>query len=452
MLYTEMARAHAQFMVESITPPRVDEDGIKTGPCGNYPRSLNPVVFTPGQEITVEWKETIDHPGSYRIAFSPSNDQGFDDNVLAEIVDTQDGADVPHYYSANINLPDMVCEDCSLQLIQTMTDRNPPTQYFSCADIRLVADSAPLDVQNVTISSGNNEISLSWQLPAVENIQVMVLKSTVQINDAPVNGAAYDAGDNIGEASVLFVGNASQVIASGLEANQNYHFKIFTLDSEYRYSTGVEVQQTVSQDINDTQAPASVQNFSATVVGDTIELAWVNPVEDFYKVLILWDTNPIESDPIDTSRYNIDDMIGSTSHVVFNGLGNMATVLDLPGGQTYYFKIYAHDASFNYSRGVDANAFLPATGTNQKPQLTLVATQNGGLATTIYQDRGLVRVTVMIEDDSDVAQATINWEGTDDRLVDIQDSFGAGSVGHLGLLLFLLLLQRYYSMSTRRKF
>ena len=174
MLYTEMARAHARFAVDSITPPRSDSAGIKTGPCGNIPRSQNPVVFTPGQQITVDWEETINHPGYYRIAFSPANDQGFDDNVLYQVDDNQDGSDVPHYYSATITLPDIECEDCSLQLIQYMTERDPPTLYYSCADIRLVADNPPPNVQNATSASGNNEISIAWQYPNTNDLQVLV--------------------------------------------------------------------------------------------------------------------------------------------------------------------------------------------------------------------------------------------------------------------------------------
>ena len=498
MLYTEMARAHARFGVDSVTPPRSDNDGIKSGPCGNDPRSLSPVEFSPGQQITVEWEETINHPGYYRIAFSPANDQGYDDNVLYQVDDDQDGADVPHYYSATITLPDIECDDCSLQLIQYMTERNPPTLYYSCADIRLVADNPPPDVQNVVSASGNNEISVAWQYPNSDQLQVLVLQDTSPINGNPIDGQSYTSGDSIGTSDVLYVGNASQVIATSLTPGQNYYFKIFVVNSNYLYSPGVEVQQLATQDLNDSQAPQAIQNFNAIVVNNTVELSWDNPSDDFYKVLVLWDTNPIIVDPINSNRYDAGDLIG-TARVVFNGLGDLATVVDLLGGQTHYLKIYAHDGSFNYSPGIETSVFLPAGGTNQQPQLSLVVSQNGTPVTTVYQDKGLVTITVIIEDDSDVGQAMISWGGTDDRLVDLdnsfnsltidpvvlqqdtytvhvavadngnppltstlsmnfevvsatgEDSMGAGSIGHLGLLLVLLLLQRFYTMHTQRR-
>ncbi|WP_455200630.1 SCE4755 family polysaccharide monooxygenase-like protein, partial [Kaarinaea lacus] len=416
ILYTEMASAHARFVVDSATPPRSDNAGIKTGPCGGYPPSQDPVVFTPGQQITVEWEETINHPGYYRIAFSPAGDQGYDENVLYQVDDDQDGSDVPHFYSATITLPDIECEDCSLQLIQYMTERDPPSLYYSCADIRLVADGPPPDVQNPLIASGNNEISISWQFPNTSDLQVLVLQDTSPITGTPITGLAYTSGDTVDTASVLYAGNASQVIANNLSPNQTYYFKIFVVDSAYRYSTGIELQQTVAQELNDTEPPLSVQNFTASLVDNSVELNWENPVDDFYKVLILWDTNPIIINPIDSNRYDAGDLIG-TARVVFNGLGNAATVVDLLSARTHYFKIYTHDSSFNYSQGIESSVFLPADGVNQKPQLSLAVSQNGSPVTTVYQDKGLVTISVIIQDDSDVSQATISWGGTDTRLV-----------------------------------
>ncbi|WP_455365333.1 SCE4755 family polysaccharide monooxygenase-like protein [Kaarinaea lacus] len=498
MFYTEMARAHARFALDGEVPPRSTSAGIKTGPCGDIPRSQNPTTLTAGQQITMEWEETIDHPGSYRIAFSPANDEGFDDNVLYDAIDTQDGGNLPHRYSTTITLPNMVCETCSLQLIQTMTDRNPPTMYYSCADIRLVADVPPQDVQNLTAASGNNEVSIAWDYPDSNNLEVLVLQSTSVITASPAEGQAYQVNDIIDSSSVVYTGASSQYVATGLTVDQTYHFKVFVLDQQLRYSPGVEVQQTISDNSNDTIAPAPVQNFTATAEGDTMRLSWENPADDFYKVVIVWDTISIDTDPIANMRYNIGDEVG-TSSVVFNGLGNSASIAGLSPGQTYYFKIFAHDANFNYSSGVEASEFLPADGVvNQQPELSLTLSQNGMPVTTVYQDRGPVTMTVMITDDNDPEQATISWGGTDTRLEDTDalpntltfdpsvlsvgsyrvqvtvadngnppqsatanvsieilsayddDSSGAGSVGHIGLLLFLLLLQRYYSWRTRR--
>jgi hypothetical protein len=141
-LPADAALAHARWKTDStVLVPRSANDDLKTGPCGNVSRTDTPKVFSPGQTIEVEWVETINHPGSYLIAFSPANDTGFENNKLYSADDTL-GAETPtpHGYKATITLPMQTCEACTLQLVQVMTDRTPPSNYYSCADIKIVAD------------------------------------------------------------------------------------------------------------------------------------------------------------------------------------------------------------------------------------------------------------------------------------------------------------------------
>jgi hypothetical protein len=110
----------------------------KTPPCEG-PRTQLPTTYAPGQTITVHWLETIDHPGNYRIAFSPAADQGFDDNVLLDNIPDINGP-VPaggRPYQADVTLPTIECTDCTLQLIQVMTETVPPSLYYSCTDLVL---------------------------------------------------------------------------------------------------------------------------------------------------------------------------------------------------------------------------------------------------------------------------------------------------------------------------
>ncbi len=130
--------AHARIKVTGALVPRNNDAGIKTGPCGGVPRLAQPAVYPPGATITVTWEETINHPGRYEFYFSPANDQNF--QLLQTVVDTQDGGGLPHQYSTQLTLPNVQCTDCTLQMIQVMTE-NPanPSLYYSCADIRLQA-------------------------------------------------------------------------------------------------------------------------------------------------------------------------------------------------------------------------------------------------------------------------------------------------------------------------
>lgn len=140
---TTSSYAHARFMLNAAFKARDNATGHKIAPCGGVPRTNNPTILKAGQTVKIEWEETINHPGYYQILFSAENDENFV-QLGEDIIDDQnDGATVPHAFSAEIQVPDVVCDNCTLQMIQVMTDRNPPVNYYSCADIQIKAADDP---------------------------------------------------------------------------------------------------------------------------------------------------------------------------------------------------------------------------------------------------------------------------------------------------------------------
>jgi len=129
------AQSHALWDPNGLVKPRSNRDDIKTGPCG-VARTDTAVTLAAGSTVNLSIERTVFHRGYFRIAFSPANDQDFDSYVLADQVPENSSQ---HFYTVSVTLPDMECSACTLQLIQVMLDRNPPTNYYSCADIRLVA-------------------------------------------------------------------------------------------------------------------------------------------------------------------------------------------------------------------------------------------------------------------------------------------------------------------------
>ena len=123
--------------------PRTTEN--KTGPCGaaGSTRGTKIARFAPGEPITVEWDETVDHPGHYRIAFDDDGDDVFvnpnnpDDNfafTLMEPIPDRDGG----HYAQSITLPATPCNNCTLQLMQIMTTQVPyDSFYYQCADLTI---------------------------------------------------------------------------------------------------------------------------------------------------------------------------------------------------------------------------------------------------------------------------------------------------------------------------
>ncbi|MBK8013151.1 MAG: lytic polysaccharide monooxygenase [Deltaproteobacteria bacterium] len=143
------------------TPPsRYGRSTLKVGPCGRAGgvRSTNVTTFRPGEVITVQWDEYVDHPGHFRVAFDVDGDDDFKDPtctagctttfptfqfytdptiLLDNIPDTQGGAS-----SVQVTLPNVECDNCTLQVIQVMYDKPPYESpgndvYYQCADLVL---------------------------------------------------------------------------------------------------------------------------------------------------------------------------------------------------------------------------------------------------------------------------------------------------------------------------
>jgi hypothetical protein len=147
-----VAAAHIQ-----LTNPLPRTLELKQPNCGltGSTRSANPAVYPPGATITVTWKETINHPGHYRVSFDQDGEDftiplSFTDTTQTEnvLVDNiADAAIANDTYNLEITLPNLECENCTLQVIQMMTDKPPYGDgndiYFQCADVALRAD-APL--------------------------------------------------------------------------------------------------------------------------------------------------------------------------------------------------------------------------------------------------------------------------------------------------------------------
>lgn len=154
-----VASAHIQLMdpVPRTTMQKEQHCGDPTAP------RRAPRVLVPGSKFTVMWLETVDHPGHYRISFDldgsdffiPPNTTattvGLDPTVMIDLIpDVQGNLPIAgRMYMQEITLPNVECANCTLQVIQLMTDKPPYTTdtlsddvYFQCADIQL-SNSAP---------------------------------------------------------------------------------------------------------------------------------------------------------------------------------------------------------------------------------------------------------------------------------------------------------------------
>ena len=138
--------ATAHIALRSPAPRTADQ---KAGPCGaaGSTRGTNVTTYAPGETITVEWDETVGHPGHYRIAFDDDGNDAFqnpnmpDDNFPSTLVDQITDRDGETHYTQTVTLPATPCTNCTLQLVQVMTTAVPYNSfYFQCADLTIGGD------------------------------------------------------------------------------------------------------------------------------------------------------------------------------------------------------------------------------------------------------------------------------------------------------------------------
>ncbi|MCY1006391.1 lytic polysaccharide monooxygenase [Nannocystis pusilla] len=144
--------ASAHIALSSPLPRHVEQ---KSGPCGvgpNDARGDEVATFQGGETIMVRWTETVDHPGHFRISFDNDGHDdfgdpaGYDDfysNPAVLVDEIADKSGPQQMYEQAVTLPLMSCDNCTLQVIQVMTDK-PPYEvgtndlYYQCADIVLM--------------------------------------------------------------------------------------------------------------------------------------------------------------------------------------------------------------------------------------------------------------------------------------------------------------------------
>jgi len=182
--------ASASAHIELVEPaPRYTLPANKSCPCGagdsnrrceqtaeeshDPLRSANVTTFEAGATIHVVADEYVDHAGRMRVAFDPSGADlaDFNDNVLMDVADPSErglSMATPHVWEFDVQLPDMTCEDCTLQVIQVMQggtenpvmDPAPLSTYYTCADIRLVAAAGSTDGEDAQVGDeGDTEDS-----------------------------------------------------------------------------------------------------------------------------------------------------------------------------------------------------------------------------------------------------------------------------------------------------
>jgi MYXO-CTERM domain-containing protein len=145
-----VAEAHTLLAVPA---PLTNDDNAKSGPCGCYfgspedpnedatalacPAQFDKTDLVAGEPLLVVWVETVNHDGSFRLAFSdlPVTEVSKADLAAGVLYDEPDQNDTSGAtIETTISVPNEPCESCTLQLRQDMGG----SFYYSCAAIRIL--------------------------------------------------------------------------------------------------------------------------------------------------------------------------------------------------------------------------------------------------------------------------------------------------------------------------
>jgi MYXO-CTERM domain-containing protein len=177
------ARAHIQLLEPtSWVEEGANGDPQKAAPCGGSTGTPTSAIteYHVGDTITVRWRETVPHPGHFRISLAENRTDFVDPPVQADANQISISADIMDppvlpvlkdnisprtsvaapgtMFEEQVTLPDTPCEKCTLQVIQFMAEHAPGYFYHHCADIRILAagEEGEGDGAGGTASSGSS--------------------------------------------------------------------------------------------------------------------------------------------------------------------------------------------------------------------------------------------------------------------------------------------------------
>ncbi|XP_033738830.1 uncharacterized protein LOC117326259 isoform X2 [Pecten maximus] len=116
-------------------------DNLRTpGPCG-MPKGLGALTtFKAGTKINVTWHLGYPHQGGYHLAVLDHND-----NVVHDFFQGFIGQNDPTTLQHEVTIPDIACNNCSLQLTRVAGEWRLATCdyiFWSCADINILSSSS----------------------------------------------------------------------------------------------------------------------------------------------------------------------------------------------------------------------------------------------------------------------------------------------------------------------
>ncbi len=104
-----------------------------------------------------------------------------------------------------------------------------------------IDNASPADASWGAVTPGNAQVALNWSNPGSDFSGVIILRNTLPEVGDPMEGRSYVAGNVIGTAQVVYVGNGTTFTDTGVANGTEYYYMIHSYDTYRNYSVGVTV-------------------------------------------------------------------------------------------------------------------------------------------------------------------------------------------------------------------
>lgn len=224
---------------------------------------------------------------------------------------------------------------------------NPATASKST----LIAEPT-ISATNVTLSPITNGITtVNWTNGNGDN-RIVVARQSAPINILPEDGKSYTAnaifgsGNDLGQGNfVCYIGSNNTFNLQGLDPNNLYYIGVI----EYNGSGGGSNYKLNLFPIAD-NLPAEPTTMSTNmtfsdITNSSVKVSWTKG-NGAYRVLIAKDGAAANKKPIDGTVYVANSSFGTgadlglANFVVYNGVGNTATITNLSDQSTYHFALF----------------------------------------------------------------------------------------------------------------
>jgi hypothetical protein len=217
---------------------------------------------------------------------------------------------------------------------------------------------------SVTNSSIQGSFTAASPAP---NGYLVVMSTNSSLTSNPVNGQTYGIGDNVGDGSVIALGNAINFSASTLAPSTIYYFYIFSMNNAcnggplYNTTTVLSGSASTTAGLPFCAAPASQPTslvFGA-VTANSIQASFTANTADLY--LVLKSTAAaLTINPVNGTTYNPGDVLGNATVIQTSNATSFYTS-GLTINTNYYFYVFSLN-TLSCVNGPVYNTITPLAG------------------------------------------------------------------------------------------